>query len=319
MRNITINMRVGIIFCVNSEHKFEYSDGSLHPERPERVERAEKILGEKYKKYVYKARDYTNKEIHDFLIISGHTPYHLFTISKKFNDINSAYSLGQKSQDAVIEEVRCLMTMCDLIKEDKIDVALNIIRPPGHHCCNKQVGGFCLINTAIASAYSLIEKYKKLSIFDIDLHHGGGTQKMMENDKNIMYTSIHNKNVWSDGFYKQGINGEFRDGRIINVALPGQSRNKIYLDKSEYLVSKMKNFSDMVILSCGFDAHKDEMYVGDKISHRMKVGDTYYAKLATKLKENFNKVFLILEGGYNELVISRCLDKMVGNFEKKLK
>jgi acetoin utilization deacetylase AcuC-like enzyme len=309
-----ITKRIGIIFCANTNHKQIFKHNLIHPEQHGRVLNAKKLLEPKYKKYVYQAKDYRIFEILKFLEKGGHNTEHMNMIKKKFDDKNSAYSEGLESYQACLNQVRCLMTMCELIEEDKIDYALNVIRPPGHHCCNKKPAGFCLVNTAIISATRLIKKFKKVNIMDIDLHHGGGTQKMMERNKKIMYTSIHNKNVWSDGLYKRGICGKM--DRIINVALPGLSTDNDYIYVSNYLINEMKKFTrNMLVLSAGFDAHKDEMGVGDKRNQRMSLTNDYYGQLGNLLQNNFDKVFVVLEGGYNENVIAESLDLMIQGLE----
>lgn len=52
------------------------------------------------------------------------------------------------------------------------------IRPPGHHCSEDIPSGFCFVNNvAIGAAHAhLKHKVKRVIIFDIDLHHGNGTQ-----------------------------------------------------------------------------------------------------------------------------------------------
>ena len=311
------NMRLAIIFCENSEHKLVYSDGELHPEQPGRVTYAKKHLEKKgYKKYFVKAKEYDGIEIYKFLKESNCSDKHLDLIKSKFVDINSAYSLGEVSYRACINGVKCLMTMCDLIKEDKIDYAINMIRPPGHHCCHKtsNPAGFCLINTAIAASTRLLKRCNKLSIFDIDLHHGGGTQKMMEKNRSIMYTSIHNRRVWTDGIYPRSALHIKRD-RVINVALPGLSNDKDYIKTSECLIREMREFSDeMLVLSAGIDAHKEEGGVGNSRYHRMNLTSGYYGKLGSMLRGNFKKTFVILEGGYNEKAIAESFEKMIEGF-----
>ena len=297
--------KLGIIFCANLSHFMQH-----HPEQPGRVINTKKMLEKDYKKYFYKAREYSDEDVIKFLNTSGFDSKHMNLISDKFDDMNSAYSTGKHSVFACILETKCLMTMCDLIKENKIDYAINIIRPPGHHCCNSKPGGFCLVNLAIVAATRFLEKYKKVNIFDIDLHHGGGTQKMMEKNKKIMYTSIHNKNVWNDGLYLKGIHGK-RD-RIINFALPGMSNDRDYLYVSNYLIREMKEFTtDMLILSMGVDAHQMERLVGNNKTHRMNLTSEFYGQLGNILTNHFNKVCVILEGGYNEEAIAESMKNLI--------
>ena len=305
--------KIGIIFCANKKHIL-----AEHPERPERVLVSKKILSKKYPELIYKQMELYDGEVIEFLEESGHNIEHIKLIKRKFKDKNSSYSIGIESYKGCLEESKCLITMCNLIKENKIDYAINIIRPPGHHCSVKHPAGFCLINTAIASAYNLLKKYKKVNIFDIDLHHGGGTQKMMEMNKNISYISIHNRNVWSDGLYRKGINGNI-DNRIINLGLPGGSTDKEYIYASKKLIKSMRNFSkEVVILSVGIDAHKNERgYVGNNMRELMNLTSNYYGELGNMLKMNFEKVFVILEGGYNENAISESFERMIEGLNGK--
>lgn len=301
-----------IIFCANEKHYMIF-----HPEQPGRVLRAELELSKKYEKV--EKNKYKESEVIKFLTKSGHSIEHLNIIkSSFFPDVqDSAYSTGINSYNACIEESKCLMTMCDLIKSNKLDVAINMIRPPGHHCNNCNPAGFCLINTAIAASINLLEVYDKVSILDIDLHHGGGTQKMAEKNKNLMYVSIHNKNVWTDKKSKN-MNLHIQRDRLINVALPGQSNDNDYLFVLEYVVKEMAKFSnEILVLSAGIDAHRLEHGVGDKKSHRMNLTSEFYGKMGNILKKNFKKIFVILEGGYNEVAICESFDLMIQGFMGK--
>ncbi|KAI9058523.1 Arginase/deacetylase [Trametes sanguinea] len=52
------------------------------------------------------------------------------------------------------------------------------IRPPGHHCGEDTPSGFCFVNNVAVGAAHAHLKYgiNRIVIFDIDLHHGNGTQ-----------------------------------------------------------------------------------------------------------------------------------------------
>ncbi|PPQ77079.1 hypothetical protein CVT25_014892 [Psilocybe cyanescens] len=55
------------------------------------------------------------------------------------------------------------------------------IRPPGHHCGEDTPSGFCFLNNvAIGAAHAHLQHaVKRIVIFDIDLHHGNGTQSIV--------------------------------------------------------------------------------------------------------------------------------------------
>uniref|UniRef100_A0A0W0G0J6 Putative histone deacetylase complex protein n=1 Tax=Moniliophthora roreri TaxID=221103 RepID=A0A0W0G0J6_MONRR len=55
------------------------------------------------------------------------------------------------------------------------------VRPPGHHCGEDTPCGFCFVNNvAVAAAHAHLKHgIKRAVIFDIDLHHGNGTQSII--------------------------------------------------------------------------------------------------------------------------------------------
>ena len=70
-------------------------------------------------------------------------------------------------------------------------------RPPGHHALADRGMGFCLLNNAaIAATYALAQENSQLAheyrvaILDWDVHHGNGTQAIVENHPQIAYCSL---------------------------------------------------------------------------------------------------------------------------------
>ncbi|KAH8099559.1 Arginase/deacetylase [Cristinia sonorae] len=55
------------------------------------------------------------------------------------------------------------------------------VRPPGHHCGENTPSGFCFVNNvAVAAAHAHLKHgINRVVIFDIDLHHGNGTQSIV--------------------------------------------------------------------------------------------------------------------------------------------
>ncbi|CAI9287387.1 unnamed protein product [Lactuca saligna] len=66
------------------------------------------------------------------------------------------------------------------------------VRPPGHHAGVRQAMGFCLHNNAaIAASAAQAAGAKKVLIVDWDVHHGNGTQEIFEQNKTVLYISLH--------------------------------------------------------------------------------------------------------------------------------
>ncbi|KXN84336.1 Histone deacetylase HOS3 [Leucoagaricus sp. SymC.cos] len=76
-----------------------------------------------------------------------------------------------------------LGTVCEAVDramdpEDPMKRAFVAVRPPGHHCGEDSPAGFCFVNNVAVGASHAHLKYdiNRVVIFDIDLHHGNGTQ-----------------------------------------------------------------------------------------------------------------------------------------------
>mgnify|MGYP001806463141 FL=1 len=83
---------------------------------------------------------------------------------------------------------------------DGVDHVLNqreavfvLARPPGHHAIRNMGMGFCLLNNvAIAAHYALTRPgVERVAIVDWDVHHGNGTEALVENNPQIFYCSLH--------------------------------------------------------------------------------------------------------------------------------
>ncbi|KAF8624393.1 hypothetical protein AX15_005879 [Amanita polypyramis BW_CC] len=67
------------------------------------------------------------------------------------------------------------------VGRDSVQRAFVVIRPPGHHCGEDTPSGFCFVNNvAVAAAQAHLQHgIQRIVIFDIDLHHGNGTQSIV--------------------------------------------------------------------------------------------------------------------------------------------
>jgi len=143
---------------------------------------------------------------------------------------------------------------------------------------------------------------QRVLIFDWDVHHGNGTQKMFWEDDTVLVFSVHRHD--KGNFYPGGPEGDNYwvgegDGRGYNINVPwpksgaGDEEYKAVVD--ELLRPIAKEYKpDLVLISAGFDAAQ-----GDPLGGCHITPDGYY--LMTKAcKEIANgKVVIALEGGYS--------------------
>lgn len=70
--------------------------------------------------------------------------------------------------------------------------AFALCRPPGHHAASDMYGGFCFINNAAVAAQAFIDQgAARVSVLDVDFHHGNGTQEIFYQRSDVQYLSLH--------------------------------------------------------------------------------------------------------------------------------
>ena len=217
-----------------------------------------------------------------------------------------------KTFDIVLEGVGVLKTLLDNIKMKLCKYGFALIRPPGHHCSNKG-SGFCVVNNVVvASKYAQQIGYSKVFIFDIDFHHGDGTENLIKNMENISMCSIHG---YGEGIYP-GTGRACSKTNILNIPLKvtRDPTSRQYITDDYYLnivesdvVSFITNINpDIIIISCGFDGHCDDPLEGFNLT------DNAYVRTVNCLKQFDTPLLFVTEGGYSVSAISRTIGKMVG-------
>ena len=143
---------------------------------------------------------------------------------------------------------------------------------------------------------------QRVLIFDWDVHHGNGTQKMFWEDDSVLCFSVHRYD--RGNFYPGGPEGDSTwvgegDGRGYNINVPWPKSGAGDLEYravvEELLQPIAKEYKpDLVLISAGFDAAQ-----GDPLGGCQITPDCYH--MMTKVcKELANgKVVMALEGGYS--------------------
>ncbi len=189
--------------------------------------------------------------------------------------------------------------------------AYSIARPPGHHSTREKSMGFCIFNNlAIALEYLRnTQKIKKFLIFDFDVHYGNGTAEIFYNDPDVLYISIHQNPATifpGSGFVEEIGSGE-GEGYNLNIPMaPGSTTDDYIFMLENILQTVASEFNaDFYFLDVGFDGHED-----DPLSS-LALTDDFYEYIINKMRNITPSMALILEGGYNLDVLSRCNLKMI--------
>jgi acetoin utilization deacetylase AcuC-like enzyme len=181
--------------------------------------------------------------------------------------------------------------------------AFAAIRPPGHHALAARAMGFCfLANAVIAAREAQVLGRKRILIVDWDVHHGNGTQSLVERDASIRYVSLHE---WP-AYPGTGAAIERGVGNVFNVPrAAGLAPERYVADLTEAILAATDGWQpDLVLISAGYDAMS-----GDPLGGFTLEPGHYGALMETLLARCPGQpVVGLLEGGYNP---SRLADGVI--------
>jgi acetoin utilization deacetylase AcuC-like enzyme len=171
----------------------------------------------------------------------------------------------------------------------KGETVFSLMRPPGHHATRHEVMGFCYFNNvAIAALHARATGTKRVAVFDFDVHHGNGTEDILQNEPGTALFSIHEHPCYP------GTGGANVGDNCFNYPVSPDASRDEYRATLARALADLKAFQPQVVcVSAGFDA-----YVRDPLAQGALEKEDFHW-LGKELRRLAVPLVSLLEGGYS--------------------
>ncbi len=214
--------------------------------------------------------------------------------------------MSEGSWEAARRAVGAGLHAVDKVMTGEVVNAFCAVRPCGHHAEKSRAMGFCMFaNVAIAGMYARAQHgAERIAVVDFDVHHGNGTQDIFWEDKDLFLASTHQMPL----FPGTGALNETGVGNICNAPLrPGDGGDVFREAFKDRVLPALHNFApDLILISAGFDAHRDDPLA----SLELVASDFSWAtEKVVEYADNKvgGRVVSMLEGGYDLAALAECV------------
>ena len=306
--------KTGLVF---DPRYLDHDMGAGHPESPHRL----RAIMQQLEQSGTAARltRITPREAEDKWITQIHAPAYLAMLRTHAPangrvSLDPDTSMSPGSLPAAYLAAGGALAGVDAIMSRQVEHVFCAVRPPGHHAEAGRAMGFCLFNNvAIAARYAQRKHgLKRVLIVDWDVHHGNGTQHSFEDDSSVLFFSTHQYPHYP-GTGRESERGRGAgEGVTINVPMEaggGDDEYRAVFQKA--LVPAADAFKpEFVIVSAGFDAHKDDP-LGS-----MGLTEEGYADLTGIVadiakRHACGRMLSSLEGGYHLTALAASVDRHI--------
>ncbi|MGB0764584.1 MAG: histone deacetylase family protein [Luminiphilus sp.] len=157
------------------------------------------------------------------------------------------------SLDAALHAAGAVVQGVDLLLSGHHKRIFCNVRPPGHHAESNQGMGGCIFNNIAIGVLHARRHYGvgRIAIVDFDVHHGNGTEQILQNDTSTLFCSS-----FQHPFYPYS-GADTESEHILNLPLPADSEGDLFrYNASSWWLPKLYDFKPhLILISAGFGAH----------------------------------------------------------------
>jgi acetoin utilization deacetylase AcuC-like enzyme len=288
-----------------------------HPDTPERLLAVERALSASWPPG-WERREVLPASEEELELV--HSARHVRTIAALCaaggGAIDTDTFVGEPSFRAAAAAAGAACSMTRALLAGDAPLGFCAVRPSGHHAEPDRAMGFCLFdNVAIAAELAIRELgAARVFILDWDVHHGNGTAEAFRARADVLFASLHQSPLYPGTGPLADAGSGAGEGYTINLPVPPGSEQELWMSLLEHIVlpAAVAFAPDLVLVSAGFDAHRDDPLA----SCRLEAGS--FAEMARHVREMARTaaipVGVVLEGGYNHRVLAECVPSTLAAF-----
>ncbi len=206
---------------------------------------------------------------------------------------------------AALRAAGAAMAATDAVLASELDNAFCAVRPPGHHACRSRAMGFCFVNNIAVAALYALQRHalQRVAVVDFDVHHGNGTEDILAGDKRVLMVGF-----FQHPFYPYS-GAEPSAANMLNLPVPAYTKGMDIreLIEAHWLPRLEAHRPQMIFISAGFDAHRD-----DDLG-QLSLTESDYAWITQCIKDVAKRhakgrIVSSLEGGYNLNALARSVE-----------
>ncbi|WP_207478270.1 histone deacetylase family protein [Arenibaculum pallidiluteum] len=214
-------------------------------------------------------------------------------------EIDSDTVLSPGSGEAALRAAGAVVAAVDAVCRGEARNAFCAVRPPGHHAETATAMGFCLFNNVAVGALHAraVHGIERVAVVDFDVHHGNGTQDILQGDAGMFYASTHQWPLYpaTGAAQERGAHDNVVNAPLAAMSGSAEFRHAV----TTHILPALERFQPgLILISAGFDAHTRDPLAG------LHLVEADYAWVTRKLADLARsccegRVVSVLEGGYD--------------------